>query len=1037
MRKLITLFSGTLLLLLYSEVLYPQQPDQYTIYRFTSHNGLPQNSIKSMVMDDLRFIWMTTEGGLVRYDGQKFKVYSKNNHPAIGHDRFRWIVKTAEGEMLTDDLSGRSFIIRNGHFEAIKNVPPKVQTAPHLGGIIPDREIYYRIKSRELAFFGFDSIPDSPYVIIRKKEGGYFVKTNNGLLEYDRNKLIRKHILSNHSPIILFVLDNLLLYFDSNKKLYLYNLQSGISVPLNIKGDFPEIKAGQIRNNNNVIWSSAYKEVYLKIDRHLYKIQLESSTNSLYTKLIINNLPENCVITDVIEDTTSGSYFIGTESKGFYVYKKQQFKTLINTGELRHKGNIFYSQAAIDSNKVYAGYDREVSLNGIRQSNLNIGDNQVEALHTSKSGKIHYSVQDNLLYHDLTTGNKKLIATSKNNRYYSFFEEADSIFVGTKQYTGYIKNDTIVKLYYHTDQTADSKPDDIVRGPDGNLWIATCNGVFRLSDGNKKPQLVPGLNELCARRFMISGNRIFVGTYGQGYYSWEKGIITVYPVDKRRYLNHVHSFYTDPYGWIWFTTNNGIIKAKWSEVQNYKNDLQHQITYYYYGEDDGILNTEFNGGCSPPFLVLKNGYVSYPTMEGMVWFNPSTIHHNLPFGKPFIDEITVNGKLISSAGQVLVPPSSESVVIKLSLPYYGKSDNINLQYKLEGLNKDWVSISAEEMKIAFTNLPSGIHELLIRNLTADLSGANSETALVFDVEKRYFETWWFKILSGSLLLFVLAAVIKLNNSRILRKNQALENKISERTVELQEANRKLKDNLEKLEKQETALKESIQLKNRLISVISHDIITPLKFISMVSRHSKKAVTNSESHIKTMQDIEFASERLHNNASNILNWIKVQNQRLVPEIIHIALHELAEDCMEPIRGMASLKNIKLINNIPEETIIRSDKNILSIILQNLLTNSVKYTDKGTIEIWSELKNDSEIIYVSDSGVGMSEGTLTFIRSVLDGKNIALKPEENIDIGNRLGYYIISDLLKYINGTASISSDHGKGTLVTLYFNRNNG
>lgn len=1037
MLKLIPLISGMVLLLLFKAPLYSQQTDEYTIYRFTSHNGLPQNSIKSIVMDDLRFIWMTTEGGLVRYDGQKFNVYNKNNHPDIGNDRFRWILKTTQGEMLTDDLSGRSFVIKNGRFEAIRNHLSELPTAPHLGGKIPDRDTYFKIKSKELPFIEIDSIPDSPYIIISKKGGGYFVKTKTGLHEYAKDKLIRKHILSDQSPIIVFVADNHIIYFDTTGRPYFYNPDSGLSVPLVITGDLHEIRQEEIRSINNIIWSSAYPEVYFKLERQLYKIQLDTAHNSIRTELIINNLPENCVITDIIENTTSGSYFIGTESKGLYIYKKQQFKTFINKGDLEYTGNVFYSQAEIDSGKVYAGFDREVSLSGINKSSLNIGNNQVDALHTSSSGKLYYSVHDSLLYHDLITGNKKLIASSENNRYYCFYEEADSIFTGTRQFIGYIKNDTIFNLCNLINQSAEFEPDDIIRGPDGNIWIATCKGVFQLLKGNKNLLPVPGLEEMCARKFMADGNRIYIGTYGQGYYSWEKGKITVYPIDKKKYLNHVHSFYKDRNGWIWFSTNNGIIKAKWAEVQEYGNGIQNHITYYYYGEDDGILNTEFNGGCSPPFLALKNGYVSYPTMEGMVWFRPETIHHNLPLGRPVIDEITVNGKPVPSIDQVIVPPSSESVVIKLSLPYYGRSDNINLQYKLEGLNKNWVSISADEMKISFTNLPSGPHELLIRNLSGDQSDPEAQASVIFDVEERYFETWWFKIISATVLVVIVLVVIKLNNSRILRKNQALENKISERTAELQNANKMLKENLDKLEKQEAALKESIQLKNRLISVISHDIITPLKFISMVSRHSKKAVINTESHIKTMQDIEFASERLHNNASNILNWIKLQNRTIAPEIIHIALHELAEDCMEPIRGMASLKNISLINNIPEETIIRSDKNILSIILQNLLTNSVKYTEKGIIEIRSELNHDAAVICVSDTGVGMSGGTLTFIRSVLDGKNITARPEENIDIGNRLGYYIISDLLKYIVGTATISSNHGKGTTVTLCFKRSSG
>jgi signal transduction histidine kinase len=1012
--------------------LYSQQTDQFTINRYTSQNGLPQNSIKSMVMDDRRYIWMTTEGGLVRYDGQRFKIYNKNYQESVGNDRFRWIIKTSSGELLTDDLSGKSFLLNNGSFEPIKGLPQNILAAPQLRGRIPDRQLYLKIKSRKLPFFLTDSVPDSPYIIIDKSGPGYYVKYQNGLLEYnDDDVLIRKHHLTRNSPINLFEFKNQILYFDRNNQLYLYRPVKGSSEKILIKGDISATDINKLKEFKNVVWSSGYPEVYFNVDMQLFELKLDTVTKSLSTKLIINNLPDNCSITDVINDEESACFFIGTDTKGFYVYKRQQFKTLINSGELKNSGNSFYSQAAIDSHRVYAGYNREASINGIVKSDMNIGNNQLEALYTSAENKMYYSIGDELLNFNIKTGEKKTISHSKNNKYYVFYEEGDSIIIGSQQYIGYIKKDKLFLLYNLNDLSAEYKTEDIIRGPDGMLWIATCKGVFRLDEIQKKLIPVSGLSHLCARTFMIDGKKIYIGTYGQGFYSWEDGNITVFPVDKNKYLNHVHSFYTDSGGRIWFSTNNGILKASWKLIQNFTNEQKGNISYYYYGEEDGIINTEFNGGCSPAYVALKNGYVSYPSMEGLVWFKPNEIKHNLPVGIPVIDEIQVNGKNVSSADRVSVPPSSESVIISLSLPYYGKSDNINLQYKLEGLNKDWVTISPEEMKISFTNLTSGTHRLQIRNLSEDQSNLDSQMAIVFDVEKRYYETLWFRLLTGFFMIFILYMIFKLNNSRILRKNLALENKISLRTAELQDANRKLTENLGKLEKQEVELKESIQLKNRLISVISHDIITPLKFISMVSRHSKRGITDSESHIKTMQDIEFASERLHNNASNILNWIKVQNQNIVTDKIHIALHELADECMEPIKGMASLKNIKLINNIPEETIIRSDKNILSIILQNLLTNSVKYTELGSIEITSQEKDDCVLIKVTDTGVGMTEGTLSFIRNIIAGKNSAVKPEENIDIGNRLGYYIIADLLKYLDGTAEVSSNHGKGTQVTLY------
>ena len=479
------------------------------------------------------------------------------------------------------------------------------------------------------------------------------------------------------------------------------------------------------------------------------------------------------------------------------------------------------------------------------------------------------------------------------------------------------------------------------------------------------------------------------------------------------------------------STNNGLVRSPFDRILNYSSKTAAIIPYTYFGEDEGIINPEFNGGCSPPYIALSNGYVSYPTMDGLVWFRPESVQTNLPDNKVFVDDIQIDGVTFKFSEQLKVPAYHDSIVFNLSTPYYGNPDNLYLQYQLEGFNKDWVTLNGRELVIRFNNLPSGSYNLKIRNLLDRRSIAAPELSITLNVEKMFFETTWFRVLAVLVISIVLFIMIKLNNARIIRKNQDLEEKIHERTQELQQANVKLKDNLQILEDQEKVLKESIRLKDRLISVISHDIITPLKFISMVSRHSKRNAANEPGvYAETMKDIEFASDKLYNNASNILNWIKVQNHNITPVKNLIALYDLIVECTEPIQGMAEIKNLKLVNEVPEEMIIRSDRNILSIILYNLLTNAVKYTENGVIRLSSRNDHNHCFIEISDSGIGMTPKTINYIQNILDGKTNEEKPEDDDDFGNRLGYYIIADLLKYIDGNISISSVHGEGTTITL-------
>ena len=184
----------------------------------------------------------------------------------------------------------------------------------------------------------------------------------------------------------------------------------------------------------------------------------------------------------------------------------------------------------------------------------------------------------------------------------------------------------------------------------------------------------------------------------------------------------------------------------------------------------------------------------------------------------------------------------------------------------------------------------------------------------------------------------------------------------------------------------------------------------------------------------MNDIEFASDKLFNNANNIMNWMKLQNKRIKPKMDHIAINEFVDELIEPFMGMAEIKGIKINNKVPDEDLIVSDKYILMIILQNLLSNAIKYSEQGeiTFAAWADIEQYS--ISVTDCGIGMPQSTLNELENIINTKE-ALESEPDFENGNRLGYYIIADFLYMLKGNMILKSEIGKGTIVTIQFPQN--
>ncbi|MBL0342771.1 MAG: HAMP domain-containing histidine kinase [Bacteroidetes bacterium] len=355
-----------------------------------------------------------------------------------------------------------------------------------------------------------------------------------------------------------------------------------------------------------------------------------------------------------------------------------------------------------------------------------------------------------------------------------------------------------------------------------------------------------------------------------------------------------------------------------------------------------------------------------------------------------------------------------------------------MEYLMDGFNKDWMPLSANETSISFSNLPSGNYTFRLRKLNGIAANSYIEGSIAFSVEKKFYESGTFLLLIIAGLSSFILLLLKFNSQRIIKKNLDLEKSIGERTKELKKANLLLEENNSELAQKEQFLKDSILVKDRLISVISHDIITPLKFISMVSRISKKNpdMLDRNKLIDSMNDIEFASDKLYNNASNILNWMKFQNNRITPKLDYIAIHDFVGEVSDPLIGMLDIKGLKIENNIPEEDIIITDRNILTIILQNILSNAIKYSNSGNITFTANHQNSNYLMSITDNGIGMSPATLANIEKIKSRKVHFSATDFNPDTSSNLGYYIIVDFLQLLGGVLDVKSVPGKGTTVTI-------
>jgi signal transduction histidine kinase len=181
--------------------------------------------------------------------------------------------------------------------------------------------------------------------------------------------------------------------------------------------------------------------------------------------------------------------------------------------------------------------------------------------------------------------------------------------------------------------------------------------------------------------------------------------------------------------------------------------------------------------------------------------------------------------------------------------------------------------------------------------------------------------------------------------------------------------------------------------------------------------------------ETIEEITNTAQELQLLSTNIMNWMKYQNENRKQIKESFNLFEASSQVTGILKSIARQKNITIENNISADLVIWQYYEPLKILLYNLLSNAINFSTTGTISIDALQENEKITLTVADQGTGMTPDQ---IKNILSDDFIISSVNIDNRKGNGLGYLIIKDLLKMIDGTIAIESKKGEGTLVSVTF-----
>jgi signal transduction histidine kinase len=308
--------------------------------------------------------------------------------------------------------------------------------------------------------------------------------------------------------------------------------------------------------------------------------------------------------------------------------------------------------------------------------------------------------------------------------------------------------------------------------------------------------------------------------------------------------------------------------------------------------------------------------------------------------------------------------------------------------------------------------------IFVAALINDILIANSQTALTRNYSIHF---------AVQLFVFIHAVMIIRNwiftyteKERLHREinfiNRNLEQMVSDRTAELNERNKELQD--------------ALAFKDRVFSIIAHDLKSPVASLVQNAELLNMDISDDVRR-KVLASFLDLTHMASNLIDNLLYWGRSQGNQINYNPVDCDLDAIVNQVLQLFKDYTEQKSISIDLQAGEDTIAHCDEALLRIILRNLISNALKFTEKGgkVSILIHRIKDPEEIIglVVKDNGIGIAEDKIRTLFT--DDKLITTAGTEG-ERGTGLGLKLCHDLIKINKGSISIESVPGKGTNVMI-------
>ncbi len=958
--------------------------EDYILKHWSVEDGMPVNVVVSMAQTPDGYIWMSTYDGLVRFDGDQFKVFNSENIPALPTNRFISVKMDRHNNVwfLSEKVQNNRVLIRYnaGEFTVFNTQHGlKSGLTMHLGikgnlfVVTEGNALYY--DGQTFQPFGEELSGKSVRSITRDAGGDYWFATNEGVFRYGDStwtQLTEKDGLDSRNVFAVKA--------DLQGRIWM-STDVGVNVLENEKITSTPIDLTFNRNRGQTFSEN----------RHTGQIFLRSGNYSLHIYkegefLYYPSKSRQGVPSINITTGSTGTNYVTLQNE-LYANGKLIFTSKNRIGGVfeDQTGNIWISQ--LD------GVD-QLKPRLIKTYNENIGSTY--SVIEDHEGKVWatqnfqdlFELQGDT-FQKVTDKVKDHMTSPFSRAMYGLHSSTDSLlWIGSS--VGVFRWDKKSEPILMLAPTGEGQSRDprgemreiraIKEDVEGNMWYGSANGIYRLdknerwqhfgkvdgkdilevrliyesqdstlwfgTNGNGLLQLKDGKLTQINTDHGLSGNIIrsmheddegilWVGTEGWGLNRIERNRaselnstqITVYKTQNGLFDNMIHQILEDDQGRFWMNSNRGIFWVNKSELTAFAKGEISSIYSFFYNEQDGLPGREGNGGVQTAGFKSKKGELWFPMQGGVVRIDPARVKTS-PLNV-FIEEVITSDSswFVANIEEKVFPLGVRDLQIRFAaLDFSTSPANIRYRYQLDGEDEAWVE-AGNRKEASYNNLAPGTYTFRVM---ANNGGGwlENEASLQIRVPHFFYETYWFYGIIVLVIALIVYAGVNWRIRRLKQQGRALEKQVALRTHDLIREKEETEhqkeiatEALKTIEKQASVLKELDQAKSRFFTNISHEFRTPLTLIIGPLEHQIQRLR--EGLASDEEDMEVAlrnSKRLLRLVNQILEVARLESGHTQLQAQLIDMRTVIAPITDSFKSLAERNGTQLISQWPDEPVM---------------------------------------------------------------------------------------------------------------------